>query len=656
MKAVTRIFLISLGFFMIQCSQKADKPKQKWLLETVGHNEFAISRTYLDDFEKLSPAERVKLYYLSRAAIAGRDIYYDQRHSQAVKVRRFFENLVGKKDLPKPLRDKVNEFLKLIWINNSHYHARTGLKLKPAFTYEELKEALPGENIEWLKRTVFDQTYQPVLTNLTPENGGDILLESATNIYAEDISLPEIEALKPSLKTKLNVRFAKVDGKIEPQVYKISGRYSKELSNIVYFLKKAAEYSEGNQKEGLKKLIEYYQSGDEELFRQASIHWLKSHPTVDTINGFIESYMDPRQTVGSWEGIAYYTAVDPLLKAFSDNVQYFEDHMPWDAAYKRQAISSKPVATLINVATAIGEGGPVTWSGINLPNYQDIRAKHGSKNVVLANMIEARNQVSKDLKIREFYLPEYQDLMKRHYKTAYRMLLYMHEVIGHGSGKAASHLTGDPRNYIGQNYGAWEEARASLVAWHYITDPKLIEMGAFTKEDKEDVVLAFYLRELTDQLVNLRNAKGQDVLREAHDRADQMIFEYIRKNHGGFDIVNQNGKFYVKITDVAKIHKGASELLKIVHEAKATGDKKTVDEYLAKYGNRFNVAWRDNVIARAKKIGLPELVAMVFPKMIPVIRDDRVVDVTLANDETFFDQQMRYGRISGTTEVSERVF
>jgi dipeptidyl-peptidase-3 len=378
---------------------------------------------------------------------------------------------------------------------------------------------------------------------------------------------------------------------------------------------------------------------------------------VDTINGFIESYMDPRQTVGSWEGLAYYTASDPVLSAFSDNVPYFEDHMPWNEIYKRKNITSKPVATLINVAVAVGEGGPVTWSGINLPNYQDIRTTHGSKNVVLVNMIETRDQVTSGMTIQEFYLPEYQALMKKYYPVARRMLLYMHEVIGHGSGAVDASLTSDPRNYIGKNYGAWEEARASLVGYHYIDDPKLVEMGGFLPAEQQDIIKAFFLMELQGQLVTLRHAKGEDVLREAHDRADQLIFEYLRQKAGGFEVVNQGGKFYVKITDVGALLRGSSDLLKIVHEAKAKGDKQTVDQYMEMYGNRFNKEWRDNIIARAEAGQIPELVAMVFPKQMPIFDNDgKIIDVKIDNTESFTDQHLRFGKISKTTEVSKEVY
>ncbi|MDO8461461.1 MAG: hypothetical protein Q7S98_01230, partial [Deltaproteobacteria bacterium] len=198
-----------------------------------------------------------------------------------------------------------------------------------------------------------------------------------------------------------------------------------------------------------------------------------------------------------------------------------------------------------------------------------------------------------------------------------------------------------------------EEARASLVAWHHITDPKLVEIGAFTKEEQKDIVEAMYLLELQGQMIQLRNAKGEDVLREAHDRADQLIFEYLRENTQGFEVVETGGNYYVKILDIDALHRGSGALLKIVHEAKATGDTKTVDAMMEKYGNRFNKKWRNNIVARAKKAGLPELVAMTFPKMVPVIKNGKVVNVTLDNTESFAAQHLRFGKISKTTKIDE---
>ncbi|MDP2600276.1 MAG: hypothetical protein Q8P84_06025 [Deltaproteobacteria bacterium] len=647
MKKVLVVLLLVLGPLSMVPGPLFAK---EWLMEKLGNNEFAVARSYLDDFGKLAPDERATLYYLFRAAVAGRDVYSNQRHRDAVAIRKLVESLLERKHVPADFRSKLEEYAKLLWINNSQYHARTGLKFTPPFSKEEFKKVFPDVNISKLEAAIFDAKAEPVLTNLTPTpKEGDIIQASANNIYDRGLNLSDINGLSSFWKSKLNVRFAKASG-VRPQTYKMGGVYGAEISNIIHFLKKALPLTKGGQHQAIADLIRYYETGEEEIFRKASVHWLQSEPKVDTINGFIESYMDPRQVVGSWEGIAYYTAQDPVLKGFSENVQYFEDHMPWKEAYKKKNISAKPVATLINVAGAFGEGGPVTWSGINLPNYQDIRSKYGSKNVVLQNMIESRSQVTKNMAIREFYLPEYRGLMKKYFEKGRRMLLYMHEVIGHGSGGSDPKLRGDPRDSIGKNYGAWEEARASLVAWWHIDDPKLVAIGAFKKSEQQNVMKAMYLLELQGQMLQLRNAKHEDVLREAHDRADQMIFQYLLENTKGFEVVEKDGNFYVQILDLQALRKGAGDLLKIVHEAKAKGDKKTVDGFLEKYGNHFNTKWRDNIVKRAKEIGLPELVAMTFPKMEPVVKNGEVVDVKIDNKESFREQQLRFGRISKTTE------
>lgn len=664
-KYLITVFIVGMGL-VVSCqaprtvdkSQPVDKAvKREGLVEKLGHSDFAIARSYLDGFDSLTSRERVTLYYLTRAAIAGRDIYYDQRHRDAIRIREFFEKHLEQNDLPAALKDKVLKFAKIIWINNSNYHARTGIKILPQFSYEELAQALPGEDILWLKDTVFNPNFEPVLTNLTPKpEEGDIIQASANNIFTRGVTLAEIESLGDFWKGKLNVRFDKTDGKIVPQVYKIGGQYGDELSRVAHFLKLAAASADGLQKSALEKLVAFYESGDEEKFREACVDWLKSAPRVDTINGFIESYMDPRQVVGSFEGMSYFTASDPVLTEFSNHVQYFEDNMPWADAYKRKAISAKPVATMINVAAAVGEGGPITWSGINLPNYQDIRSQHGSKNVILVNLIEARSEVTLNLVLDHFTLPEDRELMRKHYGTARRMLLFMHEVIGHGSGAADAALKGDPRDAIGKNYGAWEEARATLVAWHFIKDPKLAEMGAFQKQDQADVVKALAILELQSQLLQLRNARNEDVLREAHDRADQMIFEYLRQNTAGFEVVRRDGNDYVNIKNVDALLKGASDLLKIVHEAKAKGDRKTVDEFLEKYGTTFNKSWRDNIIARTEQIGYPDQTAMIFATLRPVFTGDKISDVRASFDESFAAQQLRFGRVSRSTEISDSVY
>ncbi|MDO8527272.1 MAG: hypothetical protein Q7T03_06270 [Deltaproteobacteria bacterium] len=628
------------------------KTGKHFLVEKLGKNEFAIARCYLDHFVTLTPKERILLYYLTRASIAGRDIYYDQRHRDALQIRDLAESLLSE-EAPPNLKKKFLTYAKYIWINNSQYHVRSGLKFAPPFTFEELQSVLPETYFERIRASIFDVQTEPVLTNLTPTaDEGDIIQASAVNIYDRSLTLAQIEGQDAFWKAKLNVRFAKSDSKVVPQVYKVDGVNGKQLSNIVHFLKQAIPLTDGNQKKALENLVRYYETGDEKFFKESSIDWLKSDSKVDTINGFVETYMDPRQMVGSFEGIAYSTLEEPVLTGISENVQYFEDRMPWADIYKRKKISSKPVANLIEVAVATGEGGPVTWGGINLPNYQDVRSKYGSKNVVLTNVLETRAEVTKELTIKEFYLPEYQAMVKKNYKVAREMILYLHEVIGHGSGTAAQNLRVDPREVIGKNYGAWEEARADLVALHQVGDSKLAEIGAFEKENQEAVIKAVYLLELQGQLQRLRGAQKEDVLREAHDRAGQLIFEYLRQNTKGFEVVNVRKKYYVRILDLNDLRQGVSQLLKIVQEAKATGDKKTVDNFMEKYGTTFNKEWRNNIVARAEKIGLPELIAIVFPKLVPVFKDDKLVDIELKNNESFVDQQLRFGRISQTTLVS----
>ncbi|MCP5464352.1 MAG: hypothetical protein H7A33_04935 [Deltaproteobacteria bacterium] len=659
--------MTTLLFGLTQCQGDAsktsstqvqgDQSKREYLLEKFNNGKVAVVRSYLDGFENLSKNDKLKLYYLSRAAIAGRDIHYDQVHENGLKLRGFFEDLVFNKKLNGDLANQAEDFLKIIWAYNGQYHGKTGHKIVPSFDWAELQNALPKENLEWLK-PLFDKSVEPILTNLTPKGAeGDIIQASATNIYDNGLSLEDIKGVASDYAGKLNVRFAKTAQGIEPQVYKIGGVYGDQLKNVAYFLKKAAELSDGDQKAGLEELVNYYESGDEETFRKASIAWLKSEPKVDTINGFIESYMDPRQVVGSWEGVAYYTNTDPVLEKVSENVAYFEKGMPWSEEYKRTNFESKPVATLINVAMMAGESAASSVIGINLPNYQDIRSKFGSKNVILTNLMEAYTQSSGGKYISNFILPENQDVVEKYSRKTDDFLTFLHEVIGHGSGKAADSLKGDPRDHIGPNYGAWEEARASLVAYHYLLDDKFSEWGYYPKKDKDEFAKAFLVDTFTSPLYGLRRAEHETILREAHDRARLLISEYVRQNSDGcYEVVNTEGNYFVKMNDVNKCIKAASDLLKIVHEAKATGDRKTVDAYMEKYGTHINTQWRDNVVARVNKLKLPEAKTLVFPKLVPVIENGQVADIKVDNSESFFEQQKRFGQISKSTEVSDVIF
>jgi dipeptidyl-peptidase-3 len=369
------------------------------LLETVG--EFAVVPLRIDGFEELSPRERGLAFYLYRAALAGRDIHYDQMGRQNLEVRDLLEEvLVHSEEIPRAVMDPLHRYLKLFWVNNGNHNDRTKRKFVPRLSFEELRAAVNhainngatirlalGESIDQklarLRRTIFDPGYEPLLTCKNPPQGQDILSCSSVNYY-DGLSLADLEGFTET--HPLNSRLVKRGGRIAEEIYRAGrgdlphGRYAMELQTIIGFLAKARAFADRSQREVLEHLEDYFATGEPETFRRYNIAWVQHDSPLDTINGFIETYKDPRSVKGAWEGIVYFVdrrATD-LHKRLASEAQYFEDHAPWEERFKRRGFTL-PLANAISVLVAVGDAGPMPPIGINLPNEEAIGERYGNK-------------------------------------------------------------------------------------------------------------------------------------------------------------------------------------------------------------------------------------------------------------------------------------
>jgi dipeptidyl-peptidase-3 len=411
------------------------------------------------------------------------------------------------------------------------------------------------------------------------------------------------------------------------------------------------------QAQGLRALVDYYQTGDEELFREYSVHWLQTESVVDYLNGFIEQYVDPRGVIGAFEANVSFVADSELIGRLADNALYFEERMPWPQEYKREAVT-RPVANVVKVLVETGDSGPYSPAAYNLPNYSDIRRDVGSKNIILLNIETARSEELRARTIESFYLPEVQDVYREHGEKGRAWEVYMHEVIGHGSGKPAASLSEDPRQQIGRAYSALEECRADLVALYHVFDPKLVEIGAFPAEQQRDIGLAMYLGYLQGQL-NAHRRYQDLTIREAHDKGRQLVLMYLmsggenRDRDYGVDVVQRNGDFFVEITDPDAARSGVADLLGRLQVIKSTGDGEGANSLFDRFGTNVNVEWRDNIKARAAKLQIPNATAFVFPQLVPIGggRDGKeIVDVRVVYEEDLTAQQLRWSRLAGVTD------
>ena len=655
------VLVLLLPVLLFSSPKKLEK-QRKYLLEQV--KDVALVQLYADGFKNLTPKERIFAYYLSQSAIAGDRILYDQNHRHAWEIKDILEEIITHPaGIDKGVYEKILTYTKLFWIHHGNYNCRTGRKFVPDCTYEEFLTAAKkafknGANfgvksekelcakIRSLKKTIFDRDYEPFLVNKSPHPPDDIITGSANNLYF-GVTLREAEMFPE--KYPLNSRLAKINGKIVEQVYRAGGDgvppglYAAELKKVIYYLEKALPYTYEKQRETLRHLIRYFKTGDPKEFRRYNILWVQDDPPVDMINGFIEVYKDARGIKGAYEGIVYFRneKETALMKKIAKLAPYFEKKAPWLDKYKKKKFKP-PVANIVDILMETGDGGPISWGGINLPNAQDIRETYGSKSIVLQNITEGRRKVSSGLLIKEFaFTPEEVELQKEYGSEASRLLVALHEVIGHGSGKKSPKLKGDPSEYLKNYYSTLEEARADLMALWNIGDPKLKEVGVASNPAKlQEQAYRAYARA---DLLQLRVIPEGNKIEEDHMRATHLIVSYLRDKIKAVKVVKKNGKTYFVVTSIKKMREGVGELLAKLMRIKAEGDYQAIKRLVDKYGTYFDPALRDEVIARVKKLNLPNYTAFVMPKLIPIKdKSGKIIDVKITYPCDFVKEQLEF--------------
>lgn len=690
----------------------APKPAGPGELERLGENGRDLLVMGLDapGFDKLKRTQRLFAYYLYRAAIAGHDIGYLQNHRYARDLRDLFEEIYEHREgLDPAIAEGVEEYLKLLWAHHGNYNHWNHAKFVPRkLTFKQLQQAVkvarkngarfavkkgegPDKLLARLKPFIFDPKVEPVQVN--QQAGADIVKTSANGLYDPGVTQKDIEALPREEQQRLNVRYAlKRDRKgrrlVEAEPFMVGGVYGEQLGNVVFWLKKALAYVDNEQvtveKDGVKKvrfepvasqkkaledLIAYFQTGEEAKFKDHSVAWLKTKTAVDYLNGFYEVYKDPRGIIGSYEANVSVRdeALTQAIAKLSQNAFYFEGKMPWKDEWKRAKVEP-PVVEVVNMIIETGDGGPISAAAYNLPNYADLRRDHGSKNVMLLNVENARPAKLKQQVLEAFYAPEDQELMQKHGDLGRQWLVYLHEVIGHGSGQSDPSLQVEPAAKLGAAYNALEECRSDAVALYQFLDPKLIEIGAVKAEDHAAAAKAMFQVVLTGQLRRNGQEEG-DTLRGAHSRGGQALLTWLTQpdKDYGVAIVQKDGKHFVQVADVAKAREGVKELLVKLQTFKSMGDGDGAAAFFEQWGSKVNKAWQADVKARLESLALPKDTAFVFPKLVPVLGDSRtakvtegeetrkvVQDATLSTGETFAEQQLRFKRMARSRELDPK--
>ena len=630
-----------------------------------------ILRYRVPGFEDLSLKQKELVYYLTEAALQGRDILFDQNGKYNLTIRRMLEAVYTgyKGDMNTPDFKAMEVYLKRVWFSNGIHHHYGSEKFVPGFTPEFFRQAvqsvdaatLPlaeGQTVEQLCEEVFPVIFDPTVMpkRVNQAAGEDLVLTSACNYY-DGVTQQEAEDFYNALKNPqdetpvsygLNSRLVKEDGKIQEKVWKVGGLYGQALEKIVYWLKKAEGVAETpEQKAVIAKLMEFYETGDLKTFDEYAILWVKDlNSRIDFVNGFTESYGDPLGMKASWESLVNFKDLEATQRTelISGNAQWFEDHSPVDGQFKKEKVKGVS-AKVITAAILAGDLYPATAIGINLPNANWIRSHHGSKSVTIGNITDAYNKAAHGNGFNEEFV--YSDaelqLIDKYADVTDELHTDLHECLGHGSGKLLPGVAPDALKAYGSTI---EEARADLFGLYYVADPKLVELGLTPSADAYKAQYYTYLMNgLMTQLVRIEPGNNVE---EAHMRNRQLIARWVYEKGAAekvVELVKKDGKTYVVINDYEKVRDLFGRLLAEIQRIKSTGDYAGAHDLVEAYAVKVDPALHAEVLERYKKLNLAPYKGFVNPKYEVVTdADGTITDVTVTYDEGYAEQMLRYSK------------
>ncbi|WP_315087168.1 dipeptidyl-peptidase 3 family protein [Bacteroides heparinolyticus] len=630
-----------------------------------------ILRYRVPGFESLSLNQKKLVYYLTEAALQGRDILFDQNGKYNLTIRRMLEAVyLGYKGYRHTPEFKALEvYLKRVWFSSGIHHHYGCEKFVPDFTSDFFRRALlsvdastlplaKGQSVEQLCEEVFPVIFDSHIMQKRVNQAAneDLVLTSACNYY-DGVTQKEAEDFYNALKDPkdetpisygLNSRLVKIDGKVQEKVWKIGGLYGQALEKIVYWLKKAEEVAETpEQKSVISKLIAFYETGDLKTFDEYAILWVKDlNSRIDFVNGFTESYGDPLGMKASWESLVNFKNLDATRRTelISGNAQWFEDHSPVEKQFKKETVKGVS-AKVITAAILAGDLYPATAIGINLPNANWIRSHHGSKSVTIGNITDAYNKAAHGNGFNEEFVYGQTELqlIDKYADLTGDLHTDLHECLGHGSGKLLPGVDPDALKAYGSTI---EETRADLFGLYYVADSKLIELGLTPNAEAYKAEYYTYLMNgLMTQLIRIEPGNNVE---EAHMRNRQLIARWVYEKGAADKVVEmmkKDGKTYIVVNDYEKLRTLFGQLLAEVQRIKSTGDFVAARNLVETYAVKVDPVLHAEVLERYKKLNLAPYKGFINPKYEAVTdAKGNITDVTVTYNEGYAEQMLRYSR------------
>lgn len=654
-RVVNQIVTLICALLCLSCQPKKTFVESDFCYNVDKFYDLEILRYQVPGFEQLPLQQKILAYYLSEAALQGRDILYDQNGRYNLRIRRALENLYthyqGDKQEPEFLL--FEKYLKRVWFSNGIHHHYSEDKFLPEFSEQWYREACAAAGVcvdEELIPVMFDPMLLPKRTN--QQDGVDLVQTSAGNYY-EGITQAEAEAYYAAHRDTsaepiwvgLNSKLLKENGQVVEKVYKIGGMYGEALEKVVYWLEKALPYAENaEQRLAIEKMIDFNRTGDLQTFNEYCIAWVKDlESRVDHVNGFTETYSDPLGVTGAWEAMVNYKDLEATKRTsiISANAQWFEDHSTTDPKYKKEEVKGVS-AKVITAVILAGDCYPATPIGINLPNANWIRKEYGSKSVTIDNLMHAYNEAAKGNGFNEEFMI---DDTVRQWSNQYGSLCNdlhtdLHECVGHGSGKLMPGVTKDA---LREHASTIEETRADLFGLYYMADPKLVELGLLPNHE---AYKAFYYQQMMNglmtQLVRIEPGKN---IEEAHMRNRQLIamWVYRHADNKEVEIVERNGKHYLQLNDYEGVRRLYGELLAEIQRITSEGDYAAAKDLVETYAVKVDPILHEEILGRYAKLNLAPYKGFVNPVYTPIYDEaGNITDVQVDYTEGYVEQHLRY--------------